>query len=108
GFIADSGERGLSGDRNYSIFIKNSLVIGFRGNPGVGVAVSDEVGSWTWGVDHVVSYGNSRAFDRSSRDSHIRDAKDTDPKIGNCLLWIPASSPLRNAGNGQDIGANIL
>ena len=62
----------------------------------------------TWSASNLNSFNNGTNFS-PSLPANWGNASTTDPKLGACKVWIPASSPLKGAGTGgSDIGANIL
>jgi hypothetical protein len=99
GFVADQ-ESGLPNTGNNSAFALNSLAIG-----GVyGFRFSEQR---AFGADYTNVTGVQIPY--SPNDSHITNTYRGNPNLGTCLVFIPETSPLKQAGkNGADIGANVL
>ncbi|MGD9498150.1 MAG: right-handed parallel beta-helix repeat-containing protein [Armatimonadota bacterium] len=109
GFVAD--ERG---DGPYdqvpggcSFTLRNSLIIGCAG---AGVRTTYP----QWLVEHCVVTGNRGGDFVTGGAGEVRDALDLAPAgmglgPGECIVYVPESSPLKGAGiGGADIGANVI
>lgn len=87
----------------YQFTVSNSAVQNFSSGTGYLVV---NTASNTFSFDHDVSYNNAVAY---SPSINIASPISSDPGFGNCVLWVPAASPLKGAGTGgSDIGANVL
>ncbi|MDH5739633.1 MAG: hypothetical protein OEY77_04845 [Nitrospira sp.] len=103
GITADDGVNGATPVQQ-SIIIRDTTV---QGLTGIGFNKSSSAYN-TWSGDNVNSYNNRTNF-IPSLPAHWGTATTTNPQLGTCKVWIPASSPLKGAGTGgSDIGANIL
>ncbi len=73
--------------------------------------VDDQGGSFdvtTWSVDRLRSY-NVPGWSPGLGDGHYTNVTTSDPGMGTCRVFIPATSNLKGAGTGgTDIGANIV
>ncbi len=80
----------------------NSLAFGFQ------TAGFQSSGETDWAFDHcATANGAGPAF--VPDDAHVTAPVAIDPALGSCLVYLPASSPLRGMGTGaRDIGASIL
>ncbi len=118
GLLADGGASGLGGTcgsanpEGCGFTARNVLALD---NDTYGFATEDQ---HTWTIEHSNASG-SRAdwgVGESIGDSsgHVRHSLATDAGAmgrgsGQCLLWVPADSPMKGAGeDGQDVGANIV
>jgi hypothetical protein len=87
-------------------FARASLVFSSASGPvGFRSASQDD-----WQLASCNSFGATVAFD--PQDTHVVDASETDPRMGGCLVYVPAGSPLKAAAKGdlagRDIGANLV
>jgi hypothetical protein len=93
------------GPTNWSVGATNTLVTG--GTYGFNVDQQQAGGS----IDHVNTFGTSTPFNSTGGSTTtFTNATQIDPALGHAVVFIPASSPMHNAGVGGivDIGANIL
>jgi hypothetical protein len=69
-----------------------------------------------WSFLSTNSYGNAQDFPASEpiddTEGKIRRSISISPKMGlrsgECVTWVPESSPMHAAADGKDIGANVL
>ncbi|HWP93501.1 MAG TPA: right-handed parallel beta-helix repeat-containing protein [Thermodesulfobacteriota bacterium] len=87
-----------------SLAVRNSLAVnnsknGFR---------TDDVNEFSsLALQYLRAFANYR--DYSTPGVSLSSSSSSDPKIGNCIVYIPSGSPLKKAGkDGKDIGANII
>jgi len=102
---------GEKGDLVYSIFSDNTLAYNnnTNGNINRGLDIDTSIGSWTFTIDYMNSYGHGTNFFPAASNPAIANEKTIDPKLGTCKVWIPDNSPMKRVGkNSADIGANIL
>ncbi len=90
------------GDGSFSTTALNLLSI-FNGTYGIYI----ESGIQTWSVNKINSFGNNINFS-PGLPANFENVSSVDPNLGNCIAWIPTSSPMKNAGISGDIGANVL
>lgn len=63
----------------------------------------------TYSLDYGNAYGFGTPYSPSLPNANITNATTSDPQLGSCIAWIPATSPMKGAGaNGGDKGANVL
>jgi Concanavalin A-like lectin/glucanases superfamily len=119
GLVFDSGDSGYGGTcgsgnpQGCSLDVKNTL--SFSHGSGIGFSISG-VSDWT--LDYVNSADNSTNYSPSEtlndQTGHIQNSITTTPtsmglSTNQCLMWVPAGSNMKGAGQGgADIGANIL
>lgn len=108
GVVADRGGRGETGDGNYSVVVKNSIVVNFHGLPGFGFMVEDGSGSWQWTWENLVAYGNRIDYFPPVPNAHATNTVKLDPQLGTCRAWVPSQSPLKKAKGLSDVGASIV
>jgi hypothetical protein len=78
--------------------ITNTLVVG----SGTGFLLNNGA---TWQVDH----GDAMAPTAYSPNTNVTASLTTDPALGGCIVYIPATSAVKGAGaGGADIGANVI
>ena len=97
----DSKSQGLTS----SVFVRNSLAVG------AGVIGFQVSGQDNWIVDHANSFDHANNYDsfNNVNDNMFVDAVQLDPVLGACRVYIPTSSPMKDAGiDGADIGANVI
>jgi hypothetical protein len=102
---------GFQGDGNYSVFSDNTLSYNnnTNGNLSRGLNIETGVGSWTFAIDYMNSFGHGSNFNPAATHASITNELSIDPKLGTCKVRIPDSSPMKGAGKGgRDIGANVL
>jgi hypothetical protein len=93
---------GEGGDGQLSNYATNTLILHAKG-PAVSVA-----GVPQWGVDYLSTWGNTGSAPAFS-DPHYSHVQTTDPHMGACVVYLPATSPARGAGkDGANLGAEIL
>jgi hypothetical protein len=101
----------LPGDGTYSVFGDNVLSYNNNTNSNInaGLIIDTSVGSWTFLIDYMNSFGHGTNFNPAATNPSITNELSIDPQIGSCKLWLPDASPMKGAGKGgADIGANIL
>jgi hypothetical protein len=119
GLFADSGDPELGGScgstnpEGCSLTARNVLSLGH--SQGYGFLLSgfeDWLVEWSNATRNLIDYGSSEPPDDAA--GHIQHStRVAAPEIGldsgQCLLWIPEGSALKNAGKeGHDIGATIV
>ena len=91
--------------------VRNSIVV----DNNVSGILSIEQDSWLFdytnsfnnGVTGIDNYYPSETINDAT--GNITNSMSIAPELGNCLVYIPSASPMKNAGkDGEDIGANIL
>jgi hypothetical protein len=102
GFAADSPSS-APGDGAPTFFGTNILS---SNNVGTGFLVSNAYATWT--LTSVNSFANSSAYSPAVPNSHVTNPLTTNPQLNGILVWIPAGTPMKGAGSGGDIGANVL
>jgi hypothetical protein len=107
GFIMSGSAYGCGGSCGMSFVGKNILSIN---NASTGINVSSTIN--TWSLDHTDSFGNFQNYSATTAGSctNCTSALQNNPVLGQCLIAIPASSPMHNAGVGGtvDIGGNVV
>jgi hypothetical protein len=118
GLVADSGDPQLGGTCGSSNPDGCSLtaqnVNSLDHSQGYGFLVKgfdNWLVEWSNATRNLINYSSSEPPDDGA--GHIQHSTTTDaPEIGlgsgQCLLWVPEGSALKNAGNGHDIGATII
>jgi uncharacterized protein YjbI with pentapeptide repeats len=92
---------GNSGLVRATVAMENALITG----AGTGFYVADQT---EWYVDHANAFVSRFPFSPAA-DPRYTNTSTLDPALGGCLVYIPASSPMRGAGvGGADIGANVV
>jgi len=117
GLLADGGASGVGGTcgsanpQGCGFTATNVLAVD---NESYGIATEEQD---TWRIEHSnatgsqADWGVGESIDDSS--GHVQQSLDIDAgAIGRgpnqCLLWLPAGSPMKGAGkDGRDIGANV-
>src|SRR5262245_60327915 len=67
-----------------------------------------EAGIQTWAVRSINSFRNANNYDPGSSGNYT-NKHSQDAGLGACKVWIPDSSPMKQAGEaGAAIGANVL
>ncbi len=68
------------------------------------------VGLNKWMFDRCDAFGPATTF--SPRDGHVTGAAEIDPQLGGCIVYVPASSPLKTSSDGgvgaTNAGANVI
>jgi hypothetical protein len=118
GLLADGGASGLGGTcgsgnpQGCGFTARNVLALD---NNTYGIATEDQD---TWSIEYSNAVGSEADWgvgeSVGDTSGHVQRSDDIDPGAmgrgeGQCLLWVPAGSPMKGAGtDGQDIGANIV
>ena len=118
GLIADGGASGLGGTcgsanpQGCGFTARNVLALD---NATYGIYTEEQE---SWSIDHSNAVGSDADWgvgeSIGDTSGHVQRSYDVDPGAmgrdeGQCLLWIPAGSPMKGAGaDGEDIGANIV
>jgi hypothetical protein len=109
--IIGAGTHGVAADRPSSYpgdgapttYSENTLVLN---NRSYGFTMLNQSG---FAIGYANAYGNAINFNPSASDARITNESLSNPQLGACKVFIPASSPLKGAGkNGADVGANVL
>jgi hypothetical protein len=96
-------EAGAGDGGPYSFYATNLLILRTANPNTYGVSMST-----TFGIDHANSYGSNTNFSPFPSASYT-NTSTTDPALGGCYAWVPATSPMKGAGiSGTDTGANVL
>jgi hypothetical protein len=106
GFIATTAGSTCGSGCTYSLTGKNLLVVssastGFRVDPSI----------TSWSLTNVNSYNNYVNYSATSSGqcANCSNQRSTNPQLGACSVFVPATSPMHGAGSGGlDIGANAL
>ncbi|HEX3034680.1 MAG TPA: hypothetical protein VHT73_06025, partial [Thermodesulfobacteriota bacterium] len=64
-----------------------------------------------WSVDYINLYNNTTASNPVTSNAYgtITHKSTVDPRMNSCIVYVPATSPMKGAGlGGVDIGANII
>jgi hypothetical protein len=83
----------------------NTLVAGYQS------VAFYQAGQMTWGFDHCAAVGGYDPTTSYEPDDPARVTNKVTvmpPVLGACLVFLPADSPLKNKGAGNDVGANVL
>ena len=102
---------GFQGDGRYSVFSDNTLAYNnnTNGNINAGLIINTSIGSWTFLIDYMNSFGHGTNFSPAASHASITNEMSINPQLGTCKIWIPDVSPMKGAGkDGRDIGANVL
>ena len=98
--VACDKPSGAFGDGFPSCYVTNSLLFNNAGYGVISVNQADSLIEYTNGFNH--SVGNFSVPKQSN-------STQLNPELGSCIVFIPASSPMKGAGKGgADIGANVL
>jgi parallel beta-helix repeat protein len=106
GLLVTKGVNPQIGSGNYSftgtnILVSNSASTGFRVDPSI----------QSWSLTKINSYNNRPNYSApsSGQCANCSNQRSTNPQLGACSVFVPATSPMHRAGSGGvDIGANAL
>ena len=101
GFDFDAETANLGAGTYTGQSISNSLVVGFTTGYGLEVNESNG-GTWSGSFSNVLAYNNAINF--AAANLSVSGQQTTNPQMGTCYLWIPASSTIA----GQNIGATVV